>query len=74
MKKILLIGGVAVAVLAAILAVVQYTGQPRDAASPSVALAPAAGRAPAPAAQPAAAAPKPAAPAPAAEAPKPARP
>lgn len=47
MKKLLLIGGVAVAVLAAILAVVEYTGQPRrDAAVPSVAPAPAATPAP----------------------------
>ncbi|MFE0758874.1 LysM peptidoglycan-binding domain-containing protein [Inquilinus sp. NPDC058860] len=66
MKKLLLIGGIAVAVLAAILAVVEYTGQPRrDAAPPSVATAAA------PASPPAAAEPKPAAPA---AAPKPAVP
>lgn len=65
MKKLLLIGGVAVAVLAAILAAVQYTGQHRDAAPPEVAAA----SVPVP---PAAAAAKPAAPAPAAVVPKPA--
>ncbi|MGO4122937.1 hypothetical protein AB4Z01_00995, partial [Inquilinus sp. YAF38] len=58
MKKLLLIGGVAVAVLAAILAVVEYTGQsPRDATPPRAAPVPAA----APAAPLAAALPKPAA-------------
>lgn len=66
MKKLLLIGGIVVAVLAAILAVVEYTGQPRrDAAPPSVATAAA------PASPPVAAVPKPAAPV---AAPKPAVP
>lgn len=69
MKKLLLIGGVAVVALAAILAVVEYTGQSgRDPAPPGVALAPAAAPA-APAPSPAVAAPPQAAAAPRASAP-----
>ncbi len=68
MKKLLLIGGIAVVALAAILAVVEYTGQSsHDPAPPGVALAPAA--APAAPASPSVAAPAQAAAAPRASAP-----
>jgi hypothetical protein len=69
LKKLLLIGGVAVVALAAILAVVEYTGQSgRDPAPPGVALAPAAAPA-APSPSPAVAVPPQAAAAPRASAP-----